>query len=465
MLNGLKIAVVLPAYNAEKTLRQTFYEIPRDIVDDIILTDDASSDATARLAQDLGIYTIRHDRNRGYGGNQKTCYAAALQRGADIVIMLHPDYQYTPKLVPAMAAMIASTEFDVALGSRILGKGALSGGMPLYKYVANRGLTLIQNLLEGQKLSEYHTGYRAWSRRVLETLPLPRCSDDFVFDNQMLVLAIDAGFRIGEISCPTKYFPEASSINFKRSVVYGLGVLRTSMNFRLHRMGLRHCALLGETRDEQSLRPVFERVAGRQPMRHAREIAAIQGARREAEEKWPQERHDEVAALGQDFERSVKDIAGQLAQLVTAVRNNAEVMAKAAEDARSRSASTVQAVVSTPENEETVARATSELSRTIDELARRVTDAFSLTNQVVEQSESASSELAKLATSVEQILPIIDLIQDIAQQTNLLALNATIEAARAGVAGKGSAVVATEVESLAQQSNRATDGIAIRSRR
>jgi glycosyltransferase involved in cell wall biosynthesis len=255
MLNGLKIAVVLPAYNAEKTLRQTYYEIPRDIVDDIILTDDASSDATARLAQDLGIYTLRHDRNRGYGGNQKTCYAAALRRGADIVIMLHPDYQYTPKLVVAMASMIASTEYDVVLGSRILGNGALAGGMPLYKYLANRALTLMQNLLVGQKLSEYHTGYRAWSRRVLETLPLLRCSDDFVFDNQMLVQAIDAGFRIGEISCPTKYFPEASSINFERSVIYGLGVLRTSVDFRLHRMGLRRSPLLGDSGDSQSLRP------------------------------------------------------------------------------------------------------------------------------------------------------------------------------------------------------------------
>jgi glycosyltransferase involved in cell wall biosynthesis len=253
MLNNKKVVVVLPAYNAAKTLRRTVEEIPREIVDEVILTDDASRDNTSALALELGLITIRHDHNRGYGGNQKTCYAAALRRGADIVIMLHPDYQYTPKLVPAMASMIASSEYEVVLASRILGNGALTGGMPLYKYVANRGLTLVQNLLVGQKLSEYHSGYRAWSRRVLETLPLLRCSDDFVFDNQMLVQAIDAGFRIGEISCPTKYFPEASSINFERSVVYGLGVLRTSMEFRLHRMGLRRSPLFGEGGDGQCL--------------------------------------------------------------------------------------------------------------------------------------------------------------------------------------------------------------------
>ncbi|MBB6251635.1 glycosyltransferase family 2 protein [Nitrospirillum iridis] len=238
MLHDKKVAVVLPAYNAEKTLRQTYDEIPKDIVDDIILTDDASSDATVRLARELGIHTLRHDRNRGYGGNQKTCYQAALARGADIVIMLHPDYQYTPKLVTAMASMIASTEYDVVLASRILGKGALAGGMPLYKYVANRVLTCVENWLVGQKLSEYHTGYRAWSRDALARLPLLRCSDDFVFDNQMLVQAIGQGLKIGEISCPTKYFPEASSINLRRSVVYGLGVLRTALAFRLHRMAV-----------------------------------------------------------------------------------------------------------------------------------------------------------------------------------------------------------------------------------
>ncbi len=238
MLDGKKIIVVLPAYNAERTLRTTFDEIPKDIVDDIVLTDDASSDGTADLARSLGIHTLRHDKNQGYGANQKTCYTAALARGADIVVMLHPDYQYTPRLVTAMASMVASDQFDVVLGSRILGKGALSGGMPFYKYASNRGLTFVQNLLVGQKLSVYHTGYRAWSRAVLERLPLMACSDDFVFDNQMLAQAIHFGFRIGEISCPTKYFPEASSINFSRSVTYGLGVLQTSLAFRLHRLGL-----------------------------------------------------------------------------------------------------------------------------------------------------------------------------------------------------------------------------------
>ncbi len=237
MLHGQKIAVVLPAYNAQNTLQNTFDEIPKDVVDDIILTDDASSDGTVALARSLGIYTIEHDRNRGYGGNQKTCYAAALARGADIVIMLHPDYQYAPKLVTAMASMIASGEYDVVLASRILGNGALAGGMPLYKYIANRGLTFVQNWIVGQKLSEYHSGYRAWSKRVITELPLSRCSDDFVFDNQMLAQSIYFKFRIGEISCPTRYFPEASSINFRRSVVYGIGVLKTSWAFRLQRLG------------------------------------------------------------------------------------------------------------------------------------------------------------------------------------------------------------------------------------
>jgi glycosyltransferase involved in cell wall biosynthesis len=238
MIAGKRIAVVLPAYNAARTLRQTYAEIPHDIVDDIILTDDASRDNTAEIARELGIHTIRHDRNRGYGGNQKTCYTAALARGADIVVMLHPDYQYTPRLVTAIASMIASEQFDVVLASRILGRGALAGGMPRYKYVANRVLTLVQNMLLGQKLSEYHTGYRAWTRQVLESLPLMRCSEDFVFDNEMLAQAAHFGFRIGEISCPTKYFAEASSINFRRSVVYGLGVLKVSALFRLHRLGV-----------------------------------------------------------------------------------------------------------------------------------------------------------------------------------------------------------------------------------
>lgn len=239
MLSNKRIAVILPAYNAAKTLRRTFDEIPRDIADDIILTDDASRDDTADLARELGIHTLRHDRNRGYGGNQKTCYAAALARGADIVVMLHPDYQYAPRLLTAMAAMIASEEYDAVLASRILGRGALAGGMPLYKYAANRLLTLLQNLLIGQKLSEFHTGYRAWSRAVLERLPLLHCSDDFVFDNQMITQAVHFGFRVGEISCPARYFPEASSINFRRSVVYGVGVLRTSVQYRMQHLGLR----------------------------------------------------------------------------------------------------------------------------------------------------------------------------------------------------------------------------------
>lgn len=235
--------MVLPAYNASRTLERTVAEIPRGVVDDVILTDDASQDDTVAIARRLGLHTLRHDRNRGYGGNQKTCYQAALDRGADIVVMLHPDYQYTPRLVTAMASMIASDQYDVVLASRILGRGALAGGMPRHKYVANRALTKVQNLLLGTKLSEFHTGYRAWSRPVLERLPLLACSDDFVFDNQMLAQAAWFGFRLGEVSCPTKYFPEASSITFRRSVVYGLGVLRVSAEFRLQRMGLAHLPL------------------------------------------------------------------------------------------------------------------------------------------------------------------------------------------------------------------------------
>jgi glycosyltransferase involved in cell wall biosynthesis len=242
-----RITVVLPAYNAARTLRQTCAEIPLDLVDDIILTDDASRDETVEIARSLGLHTIRHDLNRGYGGNQKTCYAAALERGADIVIMLHPDYQYTPLLIPAMAAMLTSGHYDAVLASRILGRGAIEGGMPVYKYIANRGLTFTQNLLMQAKLSEYHTGYRAWTRVVLEKLPLERCSDDFVFDNQMLAQALHFGFRLGEISCPTKYFAEASSINLRRSVVYGLGVLKTSAEYRLHHLGLRRSPLFEAT--------------------------------------------------------------------------------------------------------------------------------------------------------------------------------------------------------------------------
>lgn len=246
MLNNRKIAVVLPAYNAEKTIQRTVAEIPRDVVDDIILTDDASRDNTVALAQKLGLYVIRHDRNRGYGGNQKTCYEAALARGADIIVMLHPDYQYTPLLVTAMASMIAYDQYDCVFGSRILGNGALKGGMPLYKYISNRFLTLIENLLIGQKLSEYHTGYRAWSRAVIERLPLLSCSDDFVFDNQMIVQAVYFGFRIGEISCPTRYFEDASSINFKRSLVYGMGVLSTGLGFLLKKWKLAEPAFLSD---------------------------------------------------------------------------------------------------------------------------------------------------------------------------------------------------------------------------
>jgi glycosyltransferase involved in cell wall biosynthesis len=238
MLNGKRIVVVLPAYNAARTLEWTYHEIPFEFVDDVVLVDDASRDDTAEVAKRLGIHTIIHPENRGYGGNQKTCYRAALDLGADIVVMLHPDYQYTPRLITAMAAMIAYGEFDAVLASRILGIGAIQGGMPRYKFYANRLLTLVENLLLRHKLSECHTGYRAFSREILETLPLEANSDDFVFDNQMLAQLVWFGYRIGEVSCPTKYFPEASSINFRRSVVYGFGVLGTALQYRLARMGL-----------------------------------------------------------------------------------------------------------------------------------------------------------------------------------------------------------------------------------
>ncbi len=238
MILGKKIAVVMPAYNAERTLRQTYQEIPLDIVDDVILVDDASSDNTLKIAKELNLHHVAHPKNGGYGANQKTCYQEALKRGADIIIMLHPDYQYTPRLIPAMAGMIASGVYDVVLGSRILGKGALEGGMPFYKYVANRFLTAFQNLCLGQKLSEYHTGYRAFSRKVLETLPLSDNSDDFIFDNQMLAQVAYFNFKMGEISCPTRYEKESSSINFKRSVKYGLGVLKVSLLYKLYRWGI-----------------------------------------------------------------------------------------------------------------------------------------------------------------------------------------------------------------------------------
>jgi glycosyltransferase involved in cell wall biosynthesis len=238
MLEGNRVCVVLPAYNAEKTLQQTVSEIDRDIADDVILVDDCSRDRTVEIASRLGLHYIVHPKNRGYGGNQKTCYREALARNADIVVMLHPDYQYSPRLMPAMASMVASGHFDAVLGARVLGRGALSGGMPLWKYVANRALTASENLLLGCKLAEYHTGYRAFSRRLLEALPLEENSDDFVFDNQMIAQAIWFGFHIGEISCPARYFAEASSINFTRSVSYGFGVLGTAVEFRLADLGL-----------------------------------------------------------------------------------------------------------------------------------------------------------------------------------------------------------------------------------
>ncbi|WNJ17786.1 glycosyltransferase family 2 protein [Pontibacter sp. G13] len=239
MVHGKKVVVVMPAYNAEKTLDQTYAEIPFDLVDEIILVDDVSKDDTVEKAKSLGIHhVIRHENNRGYGGNQKTCYQHALAIGADIVVMLHPDYQYTPKLIEAMVYPIANGLFPVMLGSRILGKGALVGGMPLYKYIANRFLTFFQNVMMGQKLAEYHTGYRAFSREILETLPLDENDDDFVFDNEMLAQIAYADHIIGEVTCPTKYFEEASSINFSRSVKYGLGVLKVSLAFRLNKMGL-----------------------------------------------------------------------------------------------------------------------------------------------------------------------------------------------------------------------------------
>lgn len=239
MVNGKKIVVVLPAYNASLTLEQTYAEIPFDIVDDVVLVDDASGDNTVEVGKALGIkHIIRHEENKGYGGNQKSCYNKALEIGADVVIMLHPDYQYTPMLIPSMASIIASDLYPVVLGSRILGKGALKGGMPIYKYIANRILTLVQNTLINQKLSEYHTGYRAFSKEVLTSINYNINSDDFIFDNQMLAQIFYKGFEIGEITCPTKYFDEASSINLKRSSIYGIGVLWVSVKYFLNKFGL-----------------------------------------------------------------------------------------------------------------------------------------------------------------------------------------------------------------------------------
>jgi glycosyltransferase involved in cell wall biosynthesis len=236
MINGKKLVVVMPAYNAEKTLEETYNEVPFDIVDDVVVVDDNSTDKTIEVAKKIGVkHIIIHDKNKGYGGNQKSCYKKALELDADIVVMLHPDYQYTPRLIHAMASIIANDIYPVVLGSRILGKGALKGGMPLYKYIANRFLTLFQNLLLNRKLSEYHTGYRAFSREVLQKINYEANSDDFIFDNQMLAQIFMAGFEIGEVTCPTKYFEEASSINFRRSAKYGLGVMATSVKFFLHK--------------------------------------------------------------------------------------------------------------------------------------------------------------------------------------------------------------------------------------
>ncbi|HVR61053.1 MAG TPA: glycosyltransferase family 2 protein [Polyangia bacterium] len=265
MINGKKVVVVMPAYNAELTLEKTVAEIPTS-VDEVIVVDDRSNDRTVEIARELGVRTLVHPQNRGYGGNQKTCYAEALRAGADIVVMVHPDYQYTPKLVPALAHCISSGLYDVALGSRILGGRSLQGGMPRYKYIANRLLTAAENLLLSEKLSEYHTGYRAFSRRLLLTLPLNENEDGFVFDNQMLVQSIYFGFRIAEITCPTAYFDEASSISFLRSVEYGIGVLQAALECRFARMGLRRPAFLSDTgrrlADPRQTRP-DELAAGR----------------------------------------------------------------------------------------------------------------------------------------------------------------------------------------------------------
>jgi len=237
MLNGKKIVVIMPAYNAEKTLEQTYSEICFSMVDEVILTDDNSRDNTKDVAKNLNITTIQHSVNKGYGANQKSCYKAALQNSADIVIMLHPDYQYTPKLVPAIASMMAYGQYDAVIASRMLSNSALRGGMPLYKFVANKFLTAFENVMIGEKLSEYHTGFRGFTREVLETLPLEDCDDDFIFDNEMLALIFYHKFKIGEISCPTKYFPEASSINLMRSIKYGLGVLKVSLLYALAKPG------------------------------------------------------------------------------------------------------------------------------------------------------------------------------------------------------------------------------------
>jgi len=240
VLNGKQITVVLPAYNAGETLKRTVDELDLEVVDDVLLVDDASTDDTVEQARHLGLMSIRHDENRGYGANQKSCYKAALARGADIIVMVHPDYQYSPLLVPAMAAMIAYGEYEFVLGSRVLAQDSMARGMPAYKFVANRLLTLVENLMLRQKLSEYHTGLRAYSRSLLEALPFERNSNDFVFDNQIIAQAVAYGASIGELSCPTRYAPESSSINFRRSVRYGIGVLQTTAQYRLQLSGARH---------------------------------------------------------------------------------------------------------------------------------------------------------------------------------------------------------------------------------
>jgi len=244
MINNKKITVVMPAYNAENTLIKTYEEIDKNIVDEIILTDDASKDNTVEIAKKLNLKTVIHQNNKGYGANQKTCYTTALKNNPDIIIMLHPDYQYTPKLIPAMAYLIAVDEYDVVFASRILGRGALKGGMPLYKYIANRILTFIENIFLGQKLTEYHTGYRAYKSEVLKNIPFLKNSDDFVFDNEIIAQITYFGYRIAEISCPTKYFPEASSINFRRSVKYGFGVLATMIKYVLHKWNIKKYNIL-----------------------------------------------------------------------------------------------------------------------------------------------------------------------------------------------------------------------------
>lgn len=238
MINGKKVVIIMPAYNAEKTLKQTYDEIYKDFVDEVILVDDNSQDNTKIVSKELNITTIVHKENKGYGGNQKSCYKAALKANADIVVMLHPDYQYTPKLIPAIVSMMAFGEYDAVLASRMLGNSALKGGMPFYKFVANKFLTGFENFFTGEKLSEYHTGFRGFTREVLEKLPLEACDNDFIFDNEMIGLLFYYGFKIGEVSCPTKYFKEASSINFARSCKYGLGVLGVSLKYRLAKMGI-----------------------------------------------------------------------------------------------------------------------------------------------------------------------------------------------------------------------------------